>query len=144
MRGRPKNVEKMRKSTFSIASHLYRRLMGLEVVREITGGVYKDARPANSDKEDIVIQAAEAILEPGGSAKARIVLYTSPVFSDRGDAVELIPDYKRLEYLCARVFDGLDEVFSGDCLTWVDAQTFSSQGDMFCAEMEVSVSLRGM
>ena len=120
----------MKKSTFSIATLLYRRLAGLDVVREITGGLYKDARPVNSDKEDIVIQASGALLEPG------------PVFSDRGDAVELIPDYKRLEYLCSKVFDALDEVFSEGCLTWVDAQTFSSQGEMFCAEMEVSVSLR--
>lgn len=132
----------MKKSTFSIATLLYRRLAGLDVVREITGGLYKDARPVNSDKEDIVIQASGALLEPGAVAKARVVLYTSPVFSDRGDAVELIPDYKRLEYLCSKVFDALDEVFSEGCLTWVDAQTFSSQGEMFCAEMEVSVSLR--
>ena len=107
----------MKKSTFSIATLLYRRLAGLDVVREITGGLYKDARPVNSDKEDIVIQASGALLEP-------------------------IPDYKRLEYLCSKVFDALDEVFSEGCLTWVDAQTFSSQGEMFCAEMEVSVSLR--
>lgn len=132
----------MKRSSFSVASLLYRRLALLDVVREMTGGVYKDTRPADSDREDIVIQSNGAILEAGSAAKARLILYSAPVFSDRGDAVELIPDYKRLEYLCARVFDGLDQVLTEGCLTWVDAQTFSAQGDMFCAEMEVSVSLR--
>ena len=132
----------MRKSNFSVASHLYRRLAGLDVMREITGGVYKDARPANSDREDVVVSVEQGIFLPGGVTKARVVLYTAPVFSDRGDAVELIPDYKRLEYLCARVFDALDQVLSEGCLTWVDSQTFSAQGDMFCAQIEVSVSLR--
>lgn len=134
----------MRRSTFSIASHLYRRLSGLDVVREITGGVYKDTRPANSDKEDIVICAESPILEAGGTSKASILVFTSPVFSDRGNAVEMVPDYKRLEYLCGKIFDGIDEVFFAGCLTWVDSQTFSPQGDMFCAELGVSVSLRGL
>ena len=133
----------MRRSTFSIGSHLYHRISSLEVVREMTGGVYKDARPVNSDREDIVIHATQSIVECGGVGKARISIFTSPVFSDRGDTVEMIPDYKRLEYLSGKVFDGIDEVFSGGCLTWVDSQTFSRQGDMFCAEMEVSVCLRG-
>lgn len=132
----------MRKSNFSLASHLYRRLAGLDVMREITGGVYKDARPANSDREDVVVSAEQGVFQAGGVAKAKIRIYTAPVFSDRGDAVELIPDYKRLEYLCARVFDALDQVLSEGCLTWVDAQTFSAQGDMFCAELEVSLSVR--
>ena len=134
----------MRRSTFSIASHLYRRLSGLDVVREITGGVYKENRPANSDKEDIVISAEGPILEAGGTSKASIRVFTSPVFSDRGNAVEMVPDYKRLEYLCGKIFDGIDEVFFAGCLTWVDSQTFSPQGDMFCAELGVSVSLRGL
>lgn len=134
----------MRKSTFSIASHLYHRLSGLDVVREITGGVYKDTRPADSDKEDIVIIAEGPILEAGGSSKANIRVFTSPVFSDRGHAVEMVPDYKRLEYLCGKIFDGIDEVFFAGCLTWVESQTFSPEGDMFCAQLEVSVSLRGL
>lgn len=61
----------MKKSTFSIATLLYRRLAGLDVVREITGGLYKDARPVNSDKEDIVIQASGALLEPRAMEEMR-------------------------------------------------------------------------
>lgn len=55
----------------------------------------------------------------------------------------MVPDYKRLEYLSGRVYDGIDEVFSGGCLTWIDSQTFSQQGDMFCCVLEVAVSVRG-
>ena len=133
----------MRKSTFSIASHLYNRLSGLDVLREITGGLYKDSRPMNSDKEDIVVSAEGQITESGGIAKAKVMIFTSPVISDRGDAVEMVPDYKRQEYLSGRVYDGIDEVFSGGCLTWIDSQTFSQQGDMFCCVLEVAVSVRG-
>lgn len=133
----------MRKSTFSIASHLYNRLSKLDVLREITGGLYKDSRPMNSGKEDIVVSAGGQIAESGGIAKAKVMIFTSPVISDRGEAVEMVPDYKRLEYLSGRVYDGIDEVFSGGCLTWVEAQSFSQQGDMFCCVLDVAVSIRG-
>lgn len=66
----------MRKSIFSIASHLYNRLSGLDVLREITGGLYKDSRPMNSDKEDIVVSAEGQITESGGIAKAKVMIFT--------------------------------------------------------------------
>lgn len=147
-KGRPglaelfQNRLRMRQSTFSIATHLYRRLAAMEVVRQMTGGVYKDARPADSDREDIVVQVSSAVFLPGDTARAQVLIYSSPVFSDRGDAVELIPDYKRLEYLCAQVTDGLDEVLDEGCLTWVEAQTFSQEGEMFCVRLEVALSVR--
>lgn len=133
----------MKKSNFSIMSHVYHRIVGLSVVRELTGGVYKNARPVDSSVEDIVIKADDCIVEAGSSVGVTLLIYSAPVFSDRGAAVELVPDFKRLEYISSCIFDGIDEVFMGGCLTWVEHQRFRSEGDMFCCEMNIKVCLRG-
>ena len=133
----------MTKSHFSILSHVYHRIMALEVARQITGGVYKSVRPAGSDKEDIVIYAQDFIPRAGETARDKIEIYSSPNFSSRADAVDMVPDFKRLEYLSGLIFDGIDEVFYAGCLSWVDSQRFSREDDMFCCHMEICVSLRG-
>ncbi|MBR4401904.1 MAG: hypothetical protein IKT29_00045 [Flavobacteriales bacterium] len=133
----------MIKSNFSILSHVHHRIEALEVSRQITGGVYKSVRPAGSDKEDIVIYAQDFIPRAGETARVKIEIYSAPVFSSREDAVDMVPDFKRLEYLSGLIFDGIDEVFYAGCLTWVESQRFSREGDMFCSTMEICVSLRG-
>lgn len=83
---------------------LYSYVKNSKIIQEIDGSLYKDLRPLNSTKEDIIISVIARDARQLQNFIVNINLYVPDV--KRGQ--EYIEDTQRLRYLskiCAEVFD---------------------------------------
>ena len=96
-----------------------------DLASEITGGIYKDKRPLNSDKEDVIIAVigrdADSQIQ---EAIANVNVYVADI--RRGS--EAIEDTARLRTLCTMCAGFFEYAHFGDWICELDSQEVMEAG----------------
>jgi len=100
----------MIKTDIDIKDDLYAWVALCPVAGLISGRVYKDQRPLNSDKEDIVI----SILSGSGKQMQEVTANVNIFVPDIRRGNDMIEDTARLKVLCAQAASDLDYAHFGD------------------------------
>lgn len=94
-----------------IATILYQKLAASPVKDELTGGIYKMARPVNSDKEDVVINVLALTSNQLQQAVANVNIHVPNLKLSTGTNQDgSQPDTARMEVLTGMVEAVLKEV----------------------------------
>lgn len=100
-------------TTFDIENILWKKLDSSSLKTAITGKIRKLERPANSDKEDIVVNSLPAPNTKLQIAVANINIFVPDITKSENGVQEKLPDHKRMKTLTDAVIGVVNEVFDG-------------------------------
>ena len=102
-----------------IKDELWRWVSDSPLASVITGGVYKDQRPLNSEVEDIVIAV---IARTAGSQMQQATANVNIYVADKRRGKETIEDTQRLRTLCTEAASLFEYKNTGDAIYELDSQ----------------------
>ena len=103
----------MIRTDIDIKDYLYGWLSGSSLADMVTGAVYKDWRPLNSDKEDIVVAV---LARDAGSQMQEATVNVNVYVPDVRRGKEAVENTPRLRELCAEAASLLAYRHTGDCI----------------------------
>lgn len=109
----------MIRTDIDIKDALWSWISGSSLAGEVSGGVYKDKRPLNSSKEDIVIAV---IARDAGAQVQRATANVNIYVADIRRGQEAIEDTARLRVLCGEAADLFGYRHEGDAIYELDSQ----------------------
>lgn len=102
------------KSTLEIVDIVWAILNVSDITTEITGGIYKNKRPINSDKEDLVINAIGAANTDLETALVNVNIHVPSISIKINGSEEQVNDEARLKELTKKALEILADNWGED------------------------------
>ena len=102
----------MIKTSFDPVQILQSQLLGSELNTQMTGGLYKMARPTNSELEDIVINGLPITADQFQTATANVNLYVPDLQVKLVNTIQYMPNTDRLAHLASLAMDLFYEYYA--------------------------------
>lgn len=105
------------RTTLEVTARFYSLINVTAFTSVISGGVYKDVRPADSVLEDIVINCLPITGDQFQQATVNVNIYVPDISVQIGGVAQKMPDHKRLNTLAALAaaqlerYSGTEEIF---------------------------------
>ena len=108
----------MIRTDIDIKDAIYEWIADTDLATEITGEIYKDKRPLNSDKEDVII----AVIGRDARQIQEAIVNVNVYVADLRRGKEAIEDIARLRTLCSLCANLFEYSHFGDWICELDSQ----------------------